>query len=354
MHQVQYEMSSNRLWNSTILQRHRRSIGLTIIVVPPLLVLSAAALYREKHRPKLPSQYKLEDLHGKTIIATGISSGIGKATIEKLRDDLGATVISGSRSEGNLDLSDLASIRNFCKSIKTKTKKCDIFLACAAEISYTNNPNDNKNNKEEEYLSVDGFDKTFATNHIGLQALLIELFENQKMELPSRIVIVGSKLERNGSIDPEIIRKTKGKKLNDRPSKDWTPVKHYGDTKLCNQLLVTALVNNDNWSTETTKIYSLSPGMVNTGLWRNFPLWFRTLTWPIRSIALRTPDDAAVGIVYVCASEEAFHEKSGSHFVDGCVPVSDEDQLSDESQNVIKAQQLWTVVKELIEEKTRE
>ena len=93
----------------------------------------------------------------KTIIATGILSGIGKATIEKLRGNLGVTVISGSRSEGNLDLSNLASIRNFCKSIKTtKTKKCKIFLAYAAKISYTNNPNDDKNNEEEEYLSVGG------------------------------------------------------------------------------------------------------------------------------------------------------------------------------------------------------
>ena len=54
-----------------------RRIGLAIVGLPPLLIISAAVNHREKHRPNLPEGYKLQDLHGKTVVATGgkISNG---------------------------------------------------------------------------------------------------------------------------------------------------------------------------------------------------------------------------------------------------------------------------------------
>jgi NAD(P)-dependent dehydrogenase (short-subunit alcohol dehydrogenase family) len=303
-----------------------RRIGLAVVGLPPLLALPAAAMYRENHRPKLPNEYTLQDLSGKTVVATGASSGIGRAAVAKLRD-LGATVLSGSRSEGNLDLADISSVKEFAKSIE----KCDMVLACAAEI-YT----------EKGETSVDGFDKTFATNHIGLQALLEEI-EKRKLQ-PSRLVVVGSKLERNGLVDPDIVRKDNGKRLNDRPGEQYTAVKHYGDTKLCNQMLTTALV--ERWP--ETKVFSVSPGMVDTGLWRNFSTWFQILTWPVRKVALRTSEDAALGVVYACASEEAGEQKSGTFFVDGRAELASED-----SRDAEKARRLWKVVEDLIRERVQ-
>ena len=287
------------------------------------------------------------------------SSGIGKATA-KILHELGASIITGSRSEGNLDLSDLQSIRTFAKSVKTTTQTCDIFLACAAEICDTTPPTETETAAPHR-CSVDGFDKTFATNHIGLQALLLELFgdggsdnnnnnnddDDQHLAWPARVVIVGSKLEQQGWIDPVIIQTTKGQQLNARPNHDWTAVKHYGDTKLGNQLLVTELCHRTNLT--TTKIFSVSPGMVDTGLWRNFPLWFRGLTWPVRRMALRSAEEAALGVVYVCASQEADAAPTGACFVDGrIVPVSDT------SHNQALARHLWTVVHDLIQDNKKQ
>jgi len=316
------------------------------------LALPAAAIYRGNHRPKLPKEsYTLQDLTGKTVVATGASSGIGKATVEKLRD-LGATVLSGSRSEGNLDLSDLSSVKEFVNSIEKYDVHVDVVLACAAEI-YCHEKTKKKGGEEEKVTkttSIDGFDKTFATNHVGLQALLMEiekrkrqpaqqLNKNKKM-MPSRVVIVGSKLEHNGLVDPDIIGREHGRRLNNRPDEQYTAVKHYSDTKLCNQMLTTTLV--ERWP--ETKVFSVSPGMVDTGLWRNFPVWFQILTWPVRKVALRTSEDAALGVVYACASEEAGQEKSGTFFVDGNVELT----TSEDSRDVEKARRLWKVVEDLI------
>ena len=76
---------------------------------------------------------------------------------------------------------------------------------------------------------------------------------------------------------------------------------------------------------------------------RNFASWFQILTRTVRRVALRTPEDAALGVVYACASEEAGKEKSGTFFVDGRV-----EQPSEESRNADKASRLWEVVEDLI------
>ncbi len=298
-----------------------RKVGL-VGLPPVLLLVTAGAIYRESHRPKLPANHTFQNLTTTTVVATGASSGIGKATVTKLRDELGATINSGSRSRGNLDLSDLSSVRKFAQSIE----KCDLLLLAAAEIDSTPGK-----------LTKHGLDKMFATNHVGLQALLMEL--EYRKSIPSRVVIVGSKLERNGVVDPAIIRDTAGAKLNDRV--DSTRVQHYSDTKFCNQLLVTALTRR--WP--ETKVFVVSPGMVDTGLWRNFPLWFQFVTWPLRKIALRTPEDAALGVVYACASNEAAFEATGSLLVDGRV-----EEASTKSRDPQTAQELWKVVEELIQQ----
>jgi NADP-dependent 3-hydroxy acid dehydrogenase YdfG len=54
------------------------------------------------------------DLKGKRGIVTGASSGIGAATTKALRE-AGATVYTGSRREGNLDVMDRASTERFVR-----------------------------------------------------------------------------------------------------------------------------------------------------------------------------------------------------------------------------------------------
>jgi len=51
-------------------------------------------------------------VEGKRAIVTGASSGIGAATVDALRD-AGAQVVSGSRSSGDLDVTDPASCERF-------------------------------------------------------------------------------------------------------------------------------------------------------------------------------------------------------------------------------------------------
>ena len=87
----------------------------------------------------------------------------------------------------------------------------------------------------------------------------------------------------------------------------------------------------------------MSPGMVDTGLWRNFPSWFQTITKPVRAVALRTPEDAALGVIFALAAEDMEGVESGSFLVDGKV-----EDCSAAGRDKEKGRRLWDVCEELI------
>jgi NADP-dependent 3-hydroxy acid dehydrogenase YdfG len=66
-------------------------------------------------------------LDGKRAIVTGASSGIGEATTFALRE-AGATVYTGSRREGNLDVRDPASCRSFVDAAVERLGGLDILV----------------------------------------------------------------------------------------------------------------------------------------------------------------------------------------------------------------------------------
>ncbi len=67
------------------------------------------------------------DLGGRRAIVTGASSGIGAATAQALRD-AGARVVTGSRSEGNLDVTDRASCERFVEAAVAELGGLDVLV----------------------------------------------------------------------------------------------------------------------------------------------------------------------------------------------------------------------------------
>jgi len=66
-------------------------------------------------------------LEGKRAIVTGASSGIGAATASALRGE-GATVVTGSRRDGNLDVTDPESCRRFVDDALVQLGGLDILV----------------------------------------------------------------------------------------------------------------------------------------------------------------------------------------------------------------------------------
>ena len=235
-----------------------------------------------------------------------------------------------------LDTSSIQSVNSFCDAVLSSTPNgIDIILSAAAEI-HTN---------KKSIQTPDGIDQSFATNHLGLHVLLRKLEPSilaktkeqyNRGLIKPRIVIIGSRLETKGStlLSIETLKTSNGSQLVGEATTYGrrlqqstyeipilSPMDRYAATKFSNMLLAQSLY--DRWNSKTTSsssissasssassssspsIFVLTPGMVNTGLWRHFPTWYRILTYPLRAVALRSTEEAAMGVLYACTAMEA-------------------------------------------------
>jgi len=103
-------------------------------------------------------------------------------------------------------------------------------------------------------ISADGFELTFAVNHLAPFLLTNLLFERLKTSAPARIINVASEAHRHNRIDIGNLA---------RPQ-DWTMAKAYGRSKLCNILFTKELASR----VDANEIVAtcLHPGMVATAI----------------------------------------------------------------------------------------
>ncbi|UCH30389.1 MAG: SDR family NAD(P)-dependent oxidoreductase [Myxococcales bacterium] len=244
--------------------------------------------YRLRSHPPIDA-----DLSGRVALVTGATSGLGRAAATELAR-LGSTVILVGRSSdktervaeaiigesGNpdvrtevADLSSMAQIRALAARVQGPlhllVNNAGVLLAERSE-------------------TPEGFETTFATNLLGhflLTNLLID-----KLEAPARIINVSS-----GGMYTQRIR------VDDLQMKraPYDGVVAYARTKRA-QVILTEL-----WAEALRDrgivVHSMHPGWADTpGVSDSLPRFYK-LTKPL----LRTPEEGADTIVWLCASEEA-------------------------------------------------
>ena len=217
-------------------------------------------------------------LNGRSFFVTGANSGIGRAMIEALAAR-GGRVILASRSEERtrpvlnaiqsqypaaeaqwvpLDVADLAGVRRSAEQFLATGRPIDV-LVNNAGVAGT------------RALSPDGFDLTYATNHIG-PFLLTNLLLPRLLEAPQgRIVNVASAANFSvKQIDWSVLeRRTEARRSG---------FADYAVTKLMNVLHAKQLARRLAGTRVTT--YSLHPGAVASNIWRALPgplQWFGKL-----------------------------------------------------------------------------
>ena len=117
----------------------------------------------------------------------------------------------------------------------------------------------------------------------------------------------------------------------------------YASSKLAQLLLFLELDRRLRAAGNPVDSLCVSPGMVDTGLWRNYPLWYQAVTFPFRRVYLRSPDEAARGVVYCLVSPAM--EANGGKFLYDCESI----QPSASASDVDLAAQLWTVCDGLVQ-----
>jgi NAD(P)-dependent dehydrogenase (short-subunit alcohol dehydrogenase family) len=291
------------------------------------------------------SPFYLTDLTGKICLVTGATSGIGAATALALAQ-LGATVIVAGRnlkkclssveaikrSTGNAnvehllaDLSVQAEIHALVNRFKAKYQRLDVLVnnAGARFLSRT--------------LTAEGYEMTFAVNHLGYFILTNLLLQELLAGTGGRVVNVASEAHRNcPGIDFDDLH----------GAASYQGKQAYAQSKLANLLFTYELARQLDGTGIT--VNALEPGNVWTSFSRNngWLSWVRHLVGSLRSGSLVGPREGARTSVYLAASPEV-DGISGKFFSKQRIIAS-----SQQSYDVTAARRLWDISLELARFKT--
>jgi NAD(P)-dependent dehydrogenase (short-subunit alcohol dehydrogenase family) len=197
-------------------------------------------------------------------VVTGASSGIGLYTALGLAR-AGMQVVMAGRDRGRTeaarrfvteqsgsdrveialaDFSRLDDVRRLAAEILSAHDRLDVLVNNAGLFS------------PGYRLSADGVELTFAVNHLAPFLLTNLLLDRLEASAPARIVTVASDAHRGSRIDVADLT---------RP-RDWTMMRAYGRSKLCNILFTRELASRLEPS--KTVATCLHPGFVATGIGR--------------------------------------------------------------------------------------
>ena len=270
---------------------------------------------------------------GRVCLVTGANSGLGLATATGLAG-LGATVIMLCR---NIDRGSAARDR-----VRAETGNANVSLVvadlasleqvrrAAAEVArehahlhvLVNNAGIQARRRR---VTRDGFEETFAVNHLAPFLLTSLLAALLRASAPSRVVTVASRVERMGRIHFDDLQLERG----------YGPVRAYAQSKLANILFTYELASRLAGTGVTANC--LHPGYVNTGLMRESPEWLRALWRPF----LPNAERGARTALYLAAAPE-LETVTGGYF-ERRRPV----RSSRRSYDVAARRRLWDLSAEL-------
>jgi len=276
------------------------------------------------------------DLSGKTVVITGVNSGLGYETMRVLAMR-GAHIIGVARN--------MEKAKKACDSVEGKTTPvaCELtdfnsIVACTKTIKEINQPIDvlicNAGIMElPELEQVNGIEKQFVVNYLGHFILTNRLLDQVKAADQGRVVVLTSgryKAAPSEGIQFDNLSGEKG----------YDPLTAYGQSKLAIALFSQELSRRLEGTPATSN--SVHPGIIMTNLGRHYPAWKIMLSKLIGWTFMRSVEQGAATTCYVATNPELANV-SGQMFFN-CSPETPEgNHMNDRAL----ATKLWNVSVEL-------
>ncbi len=276
-----------------------------------------------------------------TVLVTGATGGIGLETAEVVarmghsvlihgRDPRrGAEAVDRVRAVAatgadvrylKADFASLRQVRDLAAEVVASVPRLDVLInnAGCANIARS--------------VTADGYETTFAVNHLAPFLLTNLLLDELHSSAPARVVNVASRAHRNQELDFEDLMSVR----------NYRVMRTYGRSKLANILFTRTLAKRLAGSNVTAN--SLHPGLVATGIGQTNPL--ARLAWRL-IVLLRggiSIEDGAKTSSYLATSPDVAGV-SGGYYVK-CRPA----QLQTRAAAVSDAagERLWKVSAELV------
>jgi NAD(P)-dependent dehydrogenase (short-subunit alcohol dehydrogenase family) len=270
-------------------------------------------------------------MNGKICLVTGATRGIGLATARALAA-AGATVVLHGRDPESTrsaaarvaqetgsprvrpvyaDFSQLVRVRALAEDLAATLPRLDVLVNNAGMMS------------PRRAVSAEGYELTFAVNHLAPFLLTNLLLPKLRASAPARIVVVASAAHRRARLDFDDL-------MNARVAGLWPA---YSRSKLANILFTRALARRLAGSGVTAN--SLHPGLVRSHLFHDGPRWMQLLMGTCGRLFMVSARQGARTSVHL-ASAPQLAQSTGGYYVD-CQPATP----SAAAQLDADAERLW-------------
>lgn len=249
-----------------------------------------------------------DSMKGRSVVITGATQGIGRATAKALAER-GAELclIVRDKQRGNelqealsqstgkkpalvfADLASMNDIKRAASEIKDQLPKIDVLINNAGGIFPTRR------------LTHEGFEQTFALNHLGYFALTCLLRRQLETSTSARVINVSSSAHAAGNIYFDDITL----------ERNYTALRAYAQSKLANVFFTYELARKLAGSGVTANC--LHPGVVRTGFGKGEPGWFRVLV-KIGAPFLLSEEEGAKTSIFLASSSD-IEGVTGAYFV---------------------------------------
>jgi NAD(P)-dependent dehydrogenase (short-subunit alcohol dehydrogenase family) len=269
-------------------------------------------------------------MKGKTVVATGATSGIGEVAVLALAE-LGARIVFIARHQARAqatmrkleakapglghrmhlaDLSSMAETRKVGAVVAESEPRIDVLINNAGALF------------SSRRVTPEGLELTFALNHMAYFVLSEALQERLIASAPARIISTSSSAHQGVSLDFSDLQSAKG----------YSGFKVYGRSKLANILFTRELARRLAGTGVTANC--LHPGAVATRFGESSGGWVGGLL-PVLKLFFISPEKGADTIVYLASSPEV-DNTTGAYFVKRKITGP-----SQAAQDDAAAQTLW-------------
>ena len=265
----------------------------------------------------------------KSVLVTGATDGIGRATAQQLLEqdwhvlvhgrneasatnaasDLSAAAHKGKTSPVWGDFSRMRDVVDLADQVSSCTGSLDVLVNNAGVY------------EKQRRITQDGFELTMAVNHFAHFLLTLKLLKTIEQAPNGRIVVVSSMTHQGAELDPSDLEL----------SRDWNAYGAYATSKLANILFTRVLA--ERISDRQVTANALHPGVIGTKLLRSS---YGMGGGPV--------EDGARTSVFLATSPEVAGI-TGKYFVD-CV----EKKPSRAARNGKLAEALWSSTENILTE----